>query len=249
MGVIYDPAEYGDLWASIYDEEHAWKDPAASVEFLTRLADQRRVLELGVGTGRIAIPLSERGIDVVGLDASLEMVEKMRQKPGGADVEVLIGDMATSDLGGPYGLVFVAFNTIFGLVDQRRQVDCFRNVRRALGEGGRFALECYVPDLRRFQEGNQAVRVLPTSRPERLRLNAALHFPDEQRIETHVVVIAEGEVQVLPVSLRYIWPSELDLMAQLAGFELEDRYGGWSGEPFNAQSGFHVSVYRVADQS
>lgn len=243
----YDPAEYGEIWAAEYDKEHDWKDPDQSVEFLARLADGERVLELGVGTGRIAIPLSQRGVEVVGLDASRAMVQRMRSKPGGLDIEVMIGDMASADLRGPYGLVFVAFNTIFGLGDQRRQVDCFRNVRCSLTAGGRFVLECFVPDLRRFQEGNQAVRVLPTSTSDRLRLNASLHFPNEQRIDTHVVIVANGSTRVVPVSLRYIWPAELDLMAQLAGFELEARYGGWSAEPFTPSSGFHVSLYRAVD--
>ena len=243
--MIYDPAEYGDLWATTYDQMHDWKEPGASVEFLSRLARGTQVLELGIGTGRIAIPLAERGIDIVGLDASRVMVDKMREKPGGAGIEVLLGDMATTDLRGPYGLVFVVFNTIFSLGDQRRQVQCFRNVRNAMGEGGRFVLECFVPDLLRFGDGNQTVRVLPTSRPGQLRLNASLHFPDEQRIDTHVVVIKEGGADVLPVSLRYIWPSELDLMAQLTGFELEARYGGWSEEPFTSQSTLNVSVYKA----
>jgi hypothetical protein len=107
-------------------------------------------------------------------------------------------------------------------------------------------LECFVPDLARFGESNQAVRVLPESRSDRVRLNASLHYPVEQRVDTQVIVVAGGNVEVLPVSLRYIWPSELDLMGQLAGFELESRYAGWSKERFTAQSGFHVSVYRAS---
>ncbi len=244
--MTYDPAEYGDLWAETYDEEHDWYDPSTAVEFLSQLSIGP-FLELGIGTGRIALPLAERGRRVVGMDSSAAMVGKMRQKPGGDQIEVIIGDMATCDVGGPYEVVFVAFNTIFGLGDQQSQVECFRNVRRALTPEGRFVLECFVPDLRRFQEGNQAVRVLPTSTSARLRLNAALHYPDQQRIDTHVVVIRQGEVRVLPVSLRYIWPSEMDLMAQLAGFRLESRFGGWSQEPFSAASSFHVSVYRPSD--
>lgn len=245
----YDPAEYGNLWASAYDDEHDWIDPSLAVDFLSRLAQGRRVLELGIGTGRLALPLAQKGVRVVGLDSSEAMVERMRSKPGGKEIEVILGDMASSDLAGPYGLIFVAFNTIFGLLDQQRQLDCFANVRRALAPGGHFVLECFVPDLQRFQSGNQTVRMLPTSTAERLRLNASLHHPDHQRIDTHVIVIEDGHVDVLPVFLRYIWPSELDLMAQITGFELAARYGGWSEEPFTAGSTSHVSVYQMGRAS
>lgn len=171
--MTYGPAEYGDLWAQTYDEEHDWNDPTAAVQFLSELSSDGPFLELGVGTGRIALPLAKTGKQVVGVDSSAAMVKKIRQKRGGMDIEVIINDMASSDLGGPCEIVFVAFNSIFGLDDQQRQVDWFRNVRRALSPEGGFVLECFVPDLRRFQEGNQAVRVLPpqprSSASERFR--------------------------------------------------------------------------------
>ncbi len=242
--MTYDPAEYGDRWADVYDEVHDSLDPAAAVEFLADLGRGERVLELGVGTGRLAIPLAEKGVDIVGMDSSPAIVDRLRAKPGGPDIEVVIGDMASTDPGGPYGLVFVAFNTIFCLLDQQRQIDCFENVRRALAPDGRFVLQCFVPDLSRFRDGNQTVRVLPTSDSGCLRIDASVHSPDEQRVDTHMVTLKTGAVEVLPTSLRYIWPSELDLMARLTGFVLEDRYGGWSKEAFASASTSHVSVYR-----
>ncbi len=246
--VTHDPAEYGDLWAETYDEEHAWNDPSAAVALLSELAGDGRALELGIGSGRLALPLAERGVQVVGVDSSRAMVDRLRAKPGGGAIDVVIGDMAACDLGGPYRLVFIAFNTIFALADQRRQIHCFQSVRRALEPDGRFVVECFVPDLLRFREGNQAVRVLPTSTAGRLRLDASLHFPDQQRIDTHVVAIDRGHVDMLPITLRYIWPSELDLMAQLADLELESRFGGWSGEAFTPASTSHVSVYRPSGE-
>lgn len=247
--MTYDPADYGDLWSEIYDEEHAANDPSLAVAFLADLAQGGRVLELGIGTGRIALPLLERGVDVTGIDSSAAMVERLRAKPRGGDIEVVIGDMATCELGGPYHLVFVAYNTMFGLDTQDSQISCFRNVARALGPEGRFVLECFVPDLSRFRDGDQAVRAIPGSSSDRFRLNASLHIPEEQRVRTDVWIVRDAQLRVLPITLRYIWPSELDLMAQLAHLELEARYADWAGAPFNGSSNTHVSVYRASDRS
>jgi SAM-dependent methyltransferase len=240
---IDDPAHYGELWADIYDEEHASRDPEDAVAFLAELGDNVRVLELGIGTGRIALPLAARGIDVLGLDASESMVARLQSKPGGGDIDVTIGDMATAPLGGPFGLVFVAFNTFFGLLTQQRQVDCLANVTQSLEPGGRFVLECFVPDIARFRDGNQTVRVVSLEE-HRLRINASQHDPVEQRITSQMMIYHPDHIEMLPVILRYVWPAELDVMARLVGLELDNRFGGWTKEPFTAQSSSHVSVYR-----
>jgi SAM-dependent methyltransferase len=243
MAGIEDPAHYGDLWADIYDDEHGFMDPQAAVAFLAELGQGVRVLELGVGTGRVALPLAARGVGVVGIDASQAMVSRLRSKPGGQDIEVTIGDMATTPLGGPFGLVFVVFNTFFGLVTQDRQLECFANVSRSLEDGGRFVLECFVPDVARFRDGNQTLRVI-SMEDHRLQVNASVHDPVDQRIRTQVVILRDGNINILPAVVRYAWPAELDLMARLAGLELEARFGGWAKEPFNDRSPSHVSVYR-----
>ena len=238
-----DPQYYGDLWADVYDREHAGMDPTIAVELLADLAGERRVLELGIGTGRIAIPLRERGVHVLGIDASEAMVERLRAKPHGAEIDVTIGDMATAWLGGLYGLVFVAFNTFFSLLTQQRQIDCFRNVAQALEPGGQFVLECFVPDVARFRDGNQTVRVVGFEET-RVRLNASVHDSVAQTVSTQVVMFAEDGSWVRPVSLRYAWPAELDLMANIAGLELVERWAGWSREPFTAKATQHISVYK-----
>jgi len=243
MADIDDPAHYGDLWAEIYDDEHHFMDPQAAVAFLAEFGQGARVLELGIGTGRVALPLAAQGVGVEGIDSSEAMISRLRSKPGGQDLEVTLGDMATTPLGGPFGLVFTVFNTFFGLMTQSRQVECFANVSRSLEDGGRFVLECFVPDLVRYRDGNQTVRVIQIN-DRRLQLNASVHDPVSQRVTTQVVMIREDGVQLLPVGLRYAWPAELDLIARLAGLELEARFGGWGKEPFDAGSSTHISVYR-----
>jgi SAM-dependent methyltransferase len=233
---------YGEVWADVYDEEHQFMDPTPAVALLAELAGSRATLELGIGTGRVALPLRERGVDVRGVDASAAMVERLRGKAGGETIEVAMGDMASASLGGPYGLVFVVFNTFFGLGNQERQVDCFRNVASALEPGGRFVLECFVPDVDRFRDGNQTVRAVSLD-DSHLRLNASIHDPVRQQVRTQVLVVRDGGMWARPVSLRYCWPAELDLMARLASLELSDRWSGWGREPFTAHSTQHVSVY------
>jgi SAM-dependent methyltransferase len=248
--VSIDPAAYGDLWAPVYDEEHTMLDPSSAVDCLVDLADGGgRILELGIGTGRIALPLLQRGMEVVGVDASAAMVERMRAKPRGNEIEVIFGDMVSTDLGGPYQLAFLAFNTLFGLVDQASQVACFQNVARSLDHHGRFVIECFVPDLTRFSDGDQTVRAVTLSASGSLRFNVSIHHPAEQRVDTDVVLVRDGAIRVLPISIRYAWPAELDLMAQLAGLELDQRYAGWDRQPFTSASTTHVSVYRLRGPS
>ena len=154
MGGFDEPQFYGDSWASVYDERVGNQDPAQAVEFLAERAGDGPVLELAIGTGRIALPLARRGVRVEGLDASAAMVERLRSKPGGEAIPVLLGDMAQVPLTGPFTLVYLVFNTLFGLLTQDRQAECFRGVARVLAPGGRFVIECFVPDLTRFDRGS-----------------------------------------------------------------------------------------------
>ncbi len=164
MRDVDDPSYYGEVWADVYDEEHGRMDPTPAVDTVVELAGERRVLELGIGTGRVAIPAAARGVQIEGVDASPSMVRHLREKPGGEHIPVTMGDMATMPLGGPFGLVFVVFNTFFSLMTQERQLACFRNVAAALGPKGRFVLECFVPDVARFRDGNQTVRTIAVRR-------------------------------------------------------------------------------------
>jgi SAM-dependent methyltransferase len=169
------------------------------------------------------------------------MVAKMRAKPGGERIPVTIGDMADVPLDGPFGLVYVAFNTMFSLPSQAAQVSCFRNVARVLAPGGLFCLECFVPDTARFDRG-QSLRVMSITLDD-VRLDVSKHDPVNQRVDASRIHLGNGSVSVRPIRLRYAWPSELDLMGELAGFRLRDRWGGWGQQPFTESSGTHVSVY------
>lgn len=242
----HDPSEYGEQVAGIYDDLYEWYlDTDSSVEALAELAGEGPVLELGVGTGRVAIPLAERGLEVHGIDASEAMVSRMREKPGGDRVTVAMGDFAEVPApGGPYTLVFVVFNTLFALQSQDEQARCFRGVADALSERGGFLVEAFVPDPSRFDRG-QRVEAL-TVESDLVTLEASIHDPVAQRVASRHVLIQDGEVQTYPADIRYAWPSELDLMGRLAGLELRHRWGGWRREPFTAESSRHISVYEPA---
>jgi SAM-dependent methyltransferase len=237
----YDPDTYGEQIADLYDEWYGGMDPAAAVDLLGSLARRGPVLELGVGTGRVAIPLSERGLEVHGIDASPAMVERLRAKAGGDRIGVTFGDLADVPVDRSFSLVFVVFNTLFALPTQDAQVRCFGNVARRLVPGGFFLLECFVPDPARFDE-HQRVSVFGID-VDQVRLNLARHRPAEQRVDSQHVLITEDGTRLVPVALRYAWPSELDLMARLAGLRLRHRWGGWRREPYDDDSRAHVSVY------
>lgn len=240
----HDPSVYGDRIAGIYDELHDWHlDTGAAVEALAGLAGDGPVLELGVGTGRVAAPLAERGLEVHGIDASEAMVARMREKPGGDRVRVAMGDFAEVRApGGPYSLILVVFNTLFALQSQEEQVRCFRGVAEALAPGGRFVVEAFVPDPARFDRGQRVEAFRADA--DRVVLEASIHDPVGQRVASQHVVIEDGETRAYPADIRYAWPSELDLMARLAGLELRHRWGGWKGEPFTAESSRHISIYQ-----
>ncbi len=238
----YGSSTYGDRIAGVYDDWYeGFFDTDAAVEFLHGLSGGGPALELGVGTGRIALPLSQQGVEMQGIDASSAMVDVLRAKRGGDAVIVHMGDFAEVPVEGLFRLAFVVFNTFFGLLTQEAQVSCFRNVASHLMDGGTFVLECFVPDVTRFTN-HQRVGV------ERIRENEVLldtsrHDPVNQRVQSMHTVIAGGGNHLYPVHIRYAWPSELDLMAQLAGLRLRERWAGWRGERFDSSSASHVSVY------
>ncbi len=241
----YDPTEYGARIAAEYDDIYDEVfDTASAVDRLVELAEGGGVLELGVGTGRLALPLVERGVRVHGVDASEAMLVRLAAKPGGAAVPVTVGDFAEVSVPGPFSLVVLAINTIFALPTQDAQVRCFQNAARHLTAGGRFLVEAWVPDLTQFVHG-QSVRPRAVG-GDRVALVVARHDPVQQRMSTTQVHLSEAGVHLYPANHRYAWPAELDLMARLAGFGLERRWGDWHGAPFTEQSTSHVSVYRLA---
>ncbi len=239
----YDASTYGDNIAEVYDEWYGSMnlDTDAAVEFLAGEAGKGPILELAIGTGRIALPLVSRGIQVHGIDASLAMVAKLGEKPGGDRIPVTIGDFAEVGVEGEYSLIYIVFNSLFALLTQEDQVRCFHNVAAHLAEMGSFVVEAFVPDLQRFDR-NQRLAV-QTIEQDDLRIEASQHDPVNQSVESRHVVVNEQRIKTYPLKIRYAWPSELDLMARLAGMRLRDRWGGWRREPFNASSGAHISVY------
>jgi SAM-dependent methyltransferase len=237
-----DPEFYGARWASVYDDRYGGLDPAPAVDFLAELADGGRVLELAIGTGRIALPLARRGVIVEGVDASEAMLERLQAKPGADSIQVTIGDMAEVGVSGPFRLVYLVFNTLFSLLSPARQAECFQNVARVLDPDGMFVIECFVPDLTRFDRG-QRVQTLAVTEDSAI-IELSRHDAVQQRVTTQVVTLDGDGVHLRPVAIRYSWPGELDMMAGQAGLRLADRYGGWDRRPFDASSSQHISVYR-----
>jgi SAM-dependent methyltransferase len=213
-----------------------------AVDRLAALADGGRALEFAVGTGRVAVPLAERGVPVVGIELSRPMLARLRAKADEATIPVVVGDMATAVAPGEFALVYLVYNTISNLLTQSEQVDCFRNAARHLGPGGRFVIELGVPDLRRLPPGQQAV----VFRSEPGRLGVDTYDVVRQHLVSHHFRFGDDRESRLARSPhRYVWPAELDLMARIAGFDLESRTANWAGDPFTAESGSHVSVYRL----
>ncbi|AVV46524.1 class I SAM-dependent methyltransferase [Streptomyces sp. ID05-04B] len=213
-----------------------------AVDRLTELAGHGAALEFAVGTGRVAVPLARRGVRVTGIELSRPMVEQLRTKADEAAIPVIMGDMATAVAPGEYTLVYLVYNTLSNLLTQAEQVDCFRNAARHLTPGGRFVIELGVPELRRLPPGQTAVvrRSVPGY------VNLGTYDVLRQQVVSHHFSFDEaGQARLFRSPHRYIWPSELDLMAQLAGFELESRHADWAGTEFTAESRSHVSVYRL----
>ena len=239
------PGAYGERIAADYDDLHAHVDPGDAVEALARLAAGGRVLELGIGTGRIALPLAASGVEVHGIDASESMVAKLRAKPGGEAIPVTIGDFADAGVDVEFELIFVAFNTFFALLTQREQVRCVRNVAARLSPRGVFVVEAFVPDLSRYDHAGHALRTHRVD-AERVLISASTLDRVQQRISTRLVSLGGQAVTQYPIEIRYVWPSELDLMAQLAGLGLRARWSDWRGGAFDAASSSHVSIYERA---
>lgn len=238
----YRPGTYGERIAEVYDAMMAGlPDPADCVDRLAELAGPGPALELGIGTGRVALPLAARGVEVHGIDASAAMVERLRAKPGGEAIAVTMGDFAEVPVEGSYPLVYVVFNTFFSLLTQQDQLRCFAGVADRLAPGGAFVLAGFVPDPT-LHPGGQSVRATELGL-DLVRLDVARHDPVAQRVDFQHVVLGEHGVRLYPGAIRYAWPSELDLMARLAGLALRERWGGWRREPFDAASAGHVSVY------
>jgi SAM-dependent methyltransferase len=213
-----------------------------AVDRLADLAGDGRALEFAIGTGRVAVALAKRGVQVTGIELSGPMIGQLRAKADEAAIPVIAGDMATTRAPGSYTLVYLVYNTISNLLTQGEQVECFRNAARHLLPGGRFVIELWVPELRKLPPGQQAT--VFTSEPGYIGLDTydVLH----QRIVSHHFTFGTGKnARLVRTPHRYIWPSELDLMAQLAGFNLEARHADWSGAEFTAESRSHVSVYRL----
>lgn len=240
----FDSATYGDRFADVYDDWYGdITDVVACTTTLARLAAGRPVLELGVGTGRLAIPLAEQGLEVVGVDASAAMLDRMRAKAGDARVEGVLGDMADPPVGDRrFGLVFVAFNTFFNLPTGEAQQRCLQRAASLLDEQGAVVVEGFVP----ADEDGPTHTVSPTTMAvDRVVLTATVHDPVAQTVTGQHLDITEAGIRLRPWHIRYARPSELDAMAGVAGLRLVDRWAGWSGEPFDPDSPAHVSVYRA----
>jgi SAM-dependent methyltransferase len=228
-------ARYDDSEAEMFDAEAI--DPV--VEVLGELAGSGRALELGIGTGRIALPLARRGVSVHGIDLSKAMVARLRAKRDGEAIGVTIGDFATTTVDGSFSLAYLVFNTIMNLTTQAAQVACFRNAAAHLEPGGCFVIEVTIPDLRRLPPG-ETFHVFNASENH---WGIDEYEVATQGLTSHHFGTVDGTVERLSIPFRYAWPSELDLMAQLAGMRLRSRWGGWSREPFTSESTKHVSVW------
>jgi SAM-dependent methyltransferase len=229
-------ATYEAKWPHLFDP--AVLDPAVS--FLAELAVSGTALELGIGTGRVALPLSRRGIRVHGIELSPAMAAQLRAKPGAESIGVTIGDFATTTVDGTFGLAYLVRNTIMNLTTQDQQVDCFRNVAAQLGPGGCFVIEVIVPDLQRLPPG-ETVRAF-TVTPEHLGFDE--YDIAAQGLISHHYWMRDGELETFAAPFRYVWPSELDLMARLAGMSLRERWSDWHREPFTSASRSHISVWQ-----
>jgi len=239
----YDERTYGERIAEIYDQQTPPIERIA-IDLLEKLAQGGPVLELGIGTGRIALPLQQRGLQVDGIDASQAMVAKLRQKLGGQEIRIYEGDFAKVEVEGSYALIFVVFNTLFALLSQEEQITCFRNVASRLTPKGSFLVEAFVPDLSRFDRRQRVAAIGVEA--DRVRLDVSQVNPAAQVVTTqHVFLTADG-VKLYPVKLRYSWPVELDLMARLAGLKLKHRWADWQEQAFDDESQKHISVYELA---
>lgn len=231
--------------AERYDDDSAEKfkpevlDP--TVDFLARLAGDEAALEFAIGTGRVGVPLAERGVPVTGIELSEPMVRQLRRKVDEAALPVTVGDMATTTVPGEFSLVYLVWNSISNLRTQAEQVECFRNAARHLAPGGRFVIELWVPPVRRLPPGQVGV---PMHVDDGCVVFDTYDLTTQECTSHHYWREDDGAARYASSSFRYIWPAECDLMAQLAGMELEERLADWDGTPFTSDSESHVSVWR-----
>ncbi len=240
---MHDDGYFDEHVAARYDESEAEMfDPAVIdpvIDLLVELAGSGRALELGIGTGRIALPLTQRGVPVHGIELSTAMLARLRAKPGGEDIGVTIGDFATTTVDGTFSVAYLVFNTISNLTTQAAQVACFRNVAAHLEPGGCFVIEVGVPELRRLPPG-ETMRVFHASKTH---WGIDEYDVANQGLTSHHFELVNGRFERLSMPFRYTWPAELDLMAELAGMRLRERWSGWKQEPFTSDSRKHVSVW------
>ncbi len=232
--------------AQRYDEFHDRGDEVDAVGFLGGLATNGRALEFAIGTGRIAIPLSTSGVEVDGIELSPDMVAELRAKPGGDRLNVILGDMTQATTGTTYSLVYLVFNTFYNVLTQDGQVDCFINAARHLDVGGSFVVEAFTPGYLHRLRDSQYVDAESINVGE-VRLDVGRHDAVNQILDESHVSLSRHGISVVPVVARYAWPSELDLMARIAGLKLTHRHGGWNNEPFTSDSKLQVSVYTKPD--
>lgn len=240
---MHEDGYFDERVARSYDEsggpEFEAETIRATVDFLAALAGNGRALELAIGTGRIAVPLAARGVEVHGIDMSKAMVKRLRSKPGGKDIGATIGDFSTTRVEGQFSLAYLVFNTIMNVTTQAAQVATFRNAAAHLEPGGCFVVEVGMPDLQRLPPGSRYVpfNVEPT------HLGFDEYDVANQGLISHHYEIAKGRAEQVSVPFRYVWPAELDLMAELAGMRLRERWADWNRGPFNSESPKHISVW------
>ena len=240
----YTASTYGNRIAGVYDEFYRPVDVAERVDVLDDLAAGGRALELGIGTGTFALPLAARGVEVHGIEISEAMVEQLRAKEGGAGMPITVGDFADVGVEGTFSLIFVIFNTFFMLTEQEEQIRCFENVASHLDESGVFLVHAFVPDVSMFDRGQHVSGDLADLAT--VRMDVSIHDSMNQVVDFRHIDLTEEGIRMYPGRLRYAWPSELDLMARLAGLRLRDRWADWRRSPFTSQSRSHVSVYERA---
>lgn len=240
----YTASTYGDRIAGVYDEFYRPANVPERVDALAGLAAGGRALELGIGTGTFALPLAGRGVEVHGIDASEEMVNQLRAKEGGATMPINIGDFANVEVEGTFSLIFVISNTFFMLTEQEEQIMCFENVASHLDESGVFLVHAFVPDVSMFDRGQHVSGDLADLAS--VRLDVSIHDAMNQIVDFRHLDLTEEGIRMYPGRLRYVWPSEFDLMARLAGLRLRERWADWRRSPFTSESRSHVSIYERA---
>lgn len=241
----YSDDTYGNEVASVYDDWYSEVDRHA-IDRLAELSGDGRALELGIGTGRIALPLASRGVNVSGIDVSQSMLDQLKEKTGAEKIALHFGSFLDLNVPGQFDLIYIVFNTIYMLTSQADQVRCFQSVASRLSESGVFLVEAFVPDLTRFQAG-QANWVQKITE-DVVQLDVGLHDAVQQTVTSQKVILSNSGTRLYPLKIRYAWPSELDLMAQVAGLRLRERWNDWQRTPFDSGSGKHISIYeRMSD--